>query len=763
MTQQSAIGTVIVTVTLSAMFASCVATKAPESTALFDQVEGLSYRGSSGLEGETNQDGEFTFAEGDQVSFAINDLVLGSVEMTTGSAPPRVTPAHLAADVGGNVEGIDDQRVTNIARLLQSLDADKNIENGVTITQEIAAAASRHAGIDFDQSEQAFEADPHVVALTDEVGATLRTPAQARNQLRRTLRGIRKMSDVQIPTRDPGVQLLADVFMPLEPGPHPVVLSVTRYGKAFERGCTCTADSVLEMEQREDHYWENERGPDGQPRRPNEVAVLPNTTDWVPQGYVVIRVDGRGSCSTPGLLHPYGSQEAEDIYDAIEWAGTQPWSNGRVGMWGISNTAANQLPAASLQPPHLKAIIPHSGDIDQYRDIVFQGGLYFEGYREPWFYERVAGEGLRCLDQPYDNIVEIFRGNRFDDPRVYGPYSKDPESGKRLPIGPVSPDPTKLTVPLWSHSRQDIWPIHIRGGSEVYVQAASEHKKLWVEAGHEYARAYDPETVALHAKFFDYWLKGIENGIMDEPPVRVDLRLPRDADNPAGAWKTRFEDEWPLARTQYVRYYLDATNPTGEGVLLDTPPGDARSTTYSADVANDAECSSHGVSFVSAPLERDTELVGYMKLGMSVSSTSTDMDIYATLRVMDEQGQDVLYHSTHSQESPVTLGFLKVSHRALDPDRSTKYQPVHTHVKEDYQPLTPNEPVPVEVELWPNTALIKKGHRLWLTIQPRDGCFRSRTHEYDASYHDGGSNTIYTGGEQPAYLQVPVIPPLDEN
>ena len=206
MTQQSAIGTVIVTVTLSAMFASCVATKAPESTALFDQVEGLSYRSSSGLEGETNQDGEFTFAEGDQVSFAISDLVLGSVEMTTGSAPPRVTPAHLAPDVGGNIEGIDDQRVTNIARLLQSLDADKNIENGVTITQEIAAAASRHAGIDFDQSEQAFEADPHVVALTDEVGATLRTPAQARNQLRRTLRGIRKMSDVQIPTRDPGVQ-----------------------------------------------------------------------------------------------------------------------------------------------------------------------------------------------------------------------------------------------------------------------------------------------------------------------------------------------------------------------------------------------------------------------------------------------------------------------------------------------------------------------------------------------------------------------------
>ena len=361
MIQKSAIGTVIVTATLSAMLAGCGMSSAPEDVAIFDQVEGLGYRSSSGLEGETNQNGEFRFAEGDQVTFAIGDLVLGSVEMVAGSTPAPVTVAHLVPDVGGSLDGLSDQRVTNLARLLQSLDGDQNIENGITISQDVAAAASRHAEIDFDQSEQAFEADPHVVALAGEVDATLRTPAQARNELRRTLRGIRKMSDVSIPTRDPEVQMLADVFMPREPGPYPVVMSVSRYGKAFERGCTCDPDSLLEAERREDLYWQNELGPDGQPRRLNEVAVMPNTTDWVPQGYVVIRVDGRGTCATPGLLHPYGAQEAEDIYDAIEWAGTQPWSNGNVGMWGMSNTAANQLPAATLQPPHLKAPHPSLG------------------------------------------------------------------------------------------------------------------------------------------------------------------------------------------------------------------------------------------------------------------------------------------------------------------------------------------------------------------------------------------------------------------
>ncbi|MCY4599686.1 MAG: CocE/NonD family hydrolase [Acidobacteria bacterium] len=757
-----AVRALIVLAAGTAMLGGAACSQAPEESATFHGVEGLAYSGAGGSSGTTGEHGEFSYAAGDRVTFAIGELVLGAVDMGAGGDLQRVTPAHLVPEVGGDVDAITDQRVTNIARLVQSLDADGDPENGVTISPAASAAASSHSGIDFDQSPQAFEADPGVAALAGDLGVSLRAPEQARNVLRRTLRGIRKLTDVAIPTRDPDVQLLADVFLPLEPGPYPVVLSVTRYGKAFERGCTCDAAAALQMEQREDEYWENELGPDGQPRRLNEVSVMPNTADWVPEGYAVVRVDGRGTCNTPGFLHPYGAQEAEDIYDAIEWAGTQPWSNGNVGMWGISNTAVNQLPAATLQPPHLKALIPHSGDIDQYRDIVFQGGLYYQGYREPWFHSRVAGEELRCLDQPYADIIDIFRENRFDDPRVYGFLDTDPDSGELLPIGPASPDPSKITQPLWSHSRQDMWPIHIRGGSEVYILAASEHKKLWVEAGHEYARAYAPDVFEQHVRFFDHWLKGVDNGIMDEPPVRVDLRLPRDADNPKGAWKTRFEDEWPIARTQYQRLYLDATDPSGDGVLLAEPPPQARSTSYSADVSDD-DCDSHGVSFISEPLEADTELAGYMKLGLTVSSSSADMDIYATLRVMDEQGQDVLYHSTHSAESPVTVGFLKVSHRKLDEARSTHHQPVLSHKQEDHQPLTPGEPVTAEVELWPNTALIKKGHRLWLTLQPRDSCFRTHTHEYDESYHRGASNTIHTGGAEPAYLQIPVVPPLIDN
>ena len=732
-----------------------------QATGVFHETEGLSYR-SAGRTGLTNARGEFTVTPQESVTFAVGDVTVGVVTLSSTSS--LVTPAHLVAEVAGDVRKIKDRRVTNLARFLQSLDQDGNPENGVRIARETAEAVSRRRTIDFDQTESAFEADPVVGGLFAELKSPLRTGPQARNHLRRTLLGIRKLYDVRIPTRDPQVQLIADLFLPIAPGRFPVVLSATKYGKAFGRGCACTPQAALDSEKAEDDWYEYEPGPNTKPRPPNEVSVMPNSVDWASQGYALLRIDGRGSCKTPGLLHPYSAQEAEDNYDAIEWAATQPWSNGNVGMWGLSFTAASQLPVASLQPPHLKALIPHSADIDQYRDIVYQGGLYYIDYRENWFKNSVAGSPMRCLNQPFTNIVEIFRQNPFDDPRVYGPYRKDPKTGEQLPLGPVSPDPSKLTLPMWSHMRQDVWPIHVRGGSEVYIQAASKHKKLWVEAGHEYARAFDKETLALHVKFFDYWLKGIKNGIMDEPPVRLDIRLPRGAENPNGAWRTRFEHEWPLARTNYVKYYLDATRPDGDGALSKTPPKVERSTTYSADVEFGKDhaklCSAPGVSFVSEPLVEDTELAGYMKLGLKVSSSSTDMDVYATLRVMDETGKEVFYHSTTSQASPVTLGFLKVSHRKLDPKRSTVYQPVHSHRREDHQPLVPNQRVLAEVELWPSTALIKKGHRLWLTIQPRDGCFAAsgNLHAYDASYHSKASNAIHTGGLEPSYLQIPVIP-----
>jgi predicted acyl esterase len=215
---------------------------------------------------------------------------------------------------------------------------------------------------------------------------------------------------------------------------------------------------------------------------------------------------------------------------------------------------------------------------------------------------------------------------------------------------------------------------------------------------------------------------------------------------------------------------LDATPSDWEGdgkrhdfmALSVSVPKNEMAKTYSADVNIGVDpCWSHGVSLVTDPLKEDIVIAGYIKLVMWVSSTSSDMDIHASVRVMDESNKEVPYAlSPGIGYYPVGLGWLKVSHRALDPETSTIYRPYHTHKMTDYAPLSsPTEVVEVEVELWPTTALIKKGQRIRLDVQPADGCDHGNKHAYDATYHLGAFNTIYTGPSSRSYLQLPVIPP----
>ncbi len=251
---KSSTRTLLAGVAIAALMATGLAgpasTQGRTSTGVFYQVEGLGYRTGS-QSGLTNARGEFTSGPQDTVAFAVGDLVLGSVAM--GPTPPaRVTEAHLVPAVAGDPKRLEDPQVTNLARFLQSLDQDKNVENGVTISRSASDVVSRNKTIDFAQSEDAFAKDPAVVAIFSALNTPLRTGPQARNHLRRTLHGVRKMTDVRIPTRDPKVYLLGDLFLPIESGKYPVVLSSTKYGKAFPRGCSCTPAALLDAEKAED-------------------------------------------------------------------------------------------------------------------------------------------------------------------------------------------------------------------------------------------------------------------------------------------------------------------------------------------------------------------------------------------------------------------------------------------------------------------------------------------------------------------------------
>jgi len=715
--------------------------------------------------GVTNERGEFQFARGEVVSFLVGGLVLGSVP-----GAPAVNLAQLVDRVDGRIDKLHDPAVTNLARLIQTLDQDGNVEAGATIAPTVHDLIPPMV-INFEQTESAFASDPGIESLLRTLNASpdvytamkprgLRTAAAARNELRRNIRGIIKTTDVRIPLRD-GSFVYADVFRPAADGHYPVVMNKGFYGKAFNHDCICNDEDAQEKEVLEDRFFSG--NPDGLQYENHESV---DSSVWVPHGYVCIRVDSRGVGRSPGLQAPFSVQQSEDYFDAIEWAGTRAWSNGSVGLWGMSYLAMTQHMVASLQPPHLKAMIALGTDADLYNEATYGGGLFGEGFWQ-WWWKAMSGKNF-CGERRETDWMARLRATPFNDPAAYG------ARGSVF----MRPALDRATAPVWIVGPQTGVTIHQLGSSETYIHStgASARRFDFVDAW--FPHSYKQSTIREHVQFFDHWLKGEDNGAMDRAPVRVQVR----AGN--GAHHVLDEQDWPIARTSYRRWYLDAT-PSGwagddrrDDVfrIIDEAPSIERRADYEAhlDLGRPTPAPtgpvggtprwSTGISFVSDPLPTDLTLVGYMKAGLWVSSTSTDMDVFVSLRVIDHHDREVRYESVvlpidPAHVHPVGHGLLKVSHRALDEARSTEYWPVHTHAEADHQPLRDGEVVPIEVGLYPSTALIRAGSRIRIDIQPYTPSGLP-VRAYDESYHVGAVNTVYTGPDHPSYVQLPILAPV---
>jgi putative CocE/NonD family hydrolase len=258
---------------------------------------------------------------------------------------------------------------------------------------------------------------------------------------------------------------------------------------------------------------------------------------------------------------------------------------------------------------------------------------------------------------------------------------------------------------------------------------------------------------------------------VDEPPVKLEIRT----GGSASRYEFRFENEWPLARTRWTKFYLQPEKDVSqdsrgvEGSLVAEAPKEMASLTYSASGTSRAGVASAsavplahgstsrtGVSFETAPMEEDTEITGPIVLVLWVSSTSEDMDIFATLRNFGPDGKEVFEVGPQGGPVPLTKGWLRASHRKLDHEHSLPYRPYHAHDERWW--LKPGEPVECQIEIWPTCIVLKKGHRLRLDIQPRDGIGSAPYTHYHADYNAGADNTIYAGGDKPSYLLLPVIP-----
>jgi putative CocE/NonD family hydrolase len=277
------------------------------------------------------------------------------------------------------------------------------------------------------------------------------------------------------------------------------------------------------------------------------------------------------------------------------------------------------------------------------------------------------------------------------------------------------------------------------------------------------------DGLAQQFAFFDRHLKG-DLTAPRFPRVRMILRTGH------GGFEWREDTSWPPESTEVRSFYLDVGrasapgDPGRPGGLVDSPPVAPAVAAYSAEAPADHQAPGPGAVVETAPLTEDLEVAGHVNATLWVSADAADMDLYAVLRVLDRAGHEVPYGVRPREAGlPLAFGCLRVSHRALDPERSDHRRPWHTHRPADHAPLRPDEVVLVEVEMSIVTARIPAGHRLRLEIQPfearvgpagretdRPGMVAGR--HYDQAVHAGATNRIHSGPDHPSHLRLPLVP-----
>lgn len=336
-------------------------------------------------------------------------------------------------------------------------------------------------------------------------------------------------NDVAVLTRD-GTRLSARVFRPRQDGAYPVVMAFTAYNK--DTG-PAGYPSVLNTGQNPEFDF-------GSFRVSRWTAwEAPDPAFWVSNGYAVVYVDTRGYGASEGEAHVLSTRDGQDFFDAIEWAGDQSWSNGHVGLNGVSYLAISQWVAASGNPPALKAIIPWEGQSDNFREVLFHGGIPETAFTSFWL-NRISNLAHQS-PLPHPVIFRFGQDRPFLMKRIQARMM--PPSGIRLPDIRVP----ALICATWSDQG-----LHTRGSFEGFKQIASSRKWLFTHGRQKWETYYSDEALEMQLAFFDHFLKGAANGFDTRPAVRLEVRESLEA------YTVRYETDWPIPGTDYQEMYLDA-------------------------------------------------------------------------------------------------------------------------------------------------------------------------------------------------------------
>jgi putative CocE/NonD family hydrolase len=571
--------------------------------------------------------------------------------------------------------------------------------------------------------------------------------------------------DVMVPMRD-GVRLCVDVYRPDAQEKLPVLLAFCAHNKDLQ---TPEATESFGPHPAWSPFWLG-------------AQEAGDTRFFVSRGYAHVignpRGVGKSEEGDSPTLDFFGPPE--DIYELIEWIAQQPWCDGNIGMVGISAFAGAQWQAAMQQPPHLKAIFPYDAmPMYTFRDFYPGGVIHAFMYLldqlgvSHWMrgrpgplppeVERLWQEAMNNPDyKMYGHLYNVLTQKRQHTPGVFdlllNPY--DTEEA----VKSTDANFGKIKVPAYTGAGwyAYTYKAHLQGCQHWYEGIKVPKKLLFTGPAHLERPFHSFHGEIL--RWYDYWLKGIDTGIMAEPLVKMWVM---------GANEWYYADDWPVPETRWTKYYLHSWERLREepftpssrdaydepDAFVQMPPSQTRTI--------------QRLRYMTDPLPEDTLIAGPSALYLYAAIDQEDTN---WIIILKDVGPDVSVRTAREGETTVpadlperelTRGWLKASHRALNPKRSKPWKPWHPLTREAQKPVVPGEINEYAIEILSTANLFKKGHRICVDITSLDvptGTAGFTNVEY-VPYHICSSKTvlhkIYHNEKYPSHLLLPVVPQDD--
>ena len=554
---------------------------------------------------------------------------------------------------------------------------------------------------------------------------------------------VKKEKDIMVAMRD-GVRIAVDVYRPdVEGEKFPAILAWGMWGKDAQEAVAWNSNK--QQAYYDTPFWDG-------------AMESGDYTYTVPRGYVHVIPEPRGIGNSEGLNLFFDTyHDPQDIYDTIEWIAAQPWCNGKVGMMGPSSYSQSQLSIAPAPPPHLIAIHP-----DEVPDLAGPGnGENFHGIWDALFYNIWFGRHGNDSTPPPSNSPQVLplpkmlslpkeeldrrlqEALNHPDIKFNTKYYSHLKYPMKQPIffdqilysfhpTPFPSEFNKITLPMYIGTP---WlnRIYTWGTFELYekVNIPDRNKKLIV-----YPPGFPPRPYASYhdeiVRWYDYWLKGIDTGIIDEPPIKLFVM---------GVNKWRFENEWPLARTKWTKFYLHPKGILSTEVVKGSP--EPETFTQPAPYLDPTV---YCLRYSTGPLEKDTEVTGPIAFYLEASINIDDTNWMVDLVDVNPEGN----------RQWLSVGYLKAAFRAIDKSKSKPYQPVHT--RQDPVLVPPGQKIQYAIAMMPTSNIFQKGHSMELIIRNQDDIL-SRLGTwgvYMLPFMQTVTHHIHFGN---SHLLLPVIPP----